>query len=48
MKWKEASAGGSMSTTLEDFTKFYTALIRSNGLSKKSFKTMTSTEVRIK
>lgn len=48
MKWKEASAGGSMSTTLEDFTKFYTALIRSNGLSKKSFKTMTSTQVRIK
>ncbi|HMO40385.1 MAG TPA: serine hydrolase domain-containing protein [Saprospiraceae bacterium] len=48
MKWKEASAGGSMSTTLEDFTKFYTALIRNNGLSKKSFKTMTNTQVSIK
>ena len=26
-----------MSTTLEDFTKFYTALIRSNELSKKVY-----------
>jgi len=48
MKWKEASAGGSMSTTLEYFTKFYTALISSKGLSKKSFKEMTNTQVRIK
>lgn len=48
MKWKEASAGGSMSTTLEDFTKFYTALISSNGLSKESFNAMTSQQVRIK
>lgn len=48
MKWKEASAGGSMSTTLEDFTKFYTALISSNGLTKKSFMLMTSPQVRIK
>jgi serine-type D-Ala-D-Ala carboxypeptidase/endopeptidase len=48
MKWKEASAGGSMSTTLDDFTKFYTALINSKGLSKKSFKAMTSTQIRIK
>ena len=48
MKWKEASAGGSMSTTLEDFTKFYDALISSKGLSEKSFKAMTSQQVRIK
>ena len=48
MKWKEASAGGSMSTTLEDFTKFYTALINGKGLSKNSFKEMTSTQIRIK
>jgi serine-type D-Ala-D-Ala carboxypeptidase/endopeptidase len=48
LKWKEASAGGSMSTTLEDFTKFYTALIGSKGLSKKSFKEMTSQQIRIK
>lgn len=48
MKWNEASAGGSMSTTLDDFTKFYTALISSTGLSKKSFKDMTSMQVRIK
>ena len=48
MKWKEASAGGSMSTTLEDFTKFYTALITGKGLSKKSFHEMTSLQIRIK
>ena len=48
MKWKEASAGGSMSTTLEDFTKFYTALINSKGLSRKAFHAMTSTQVRIR
>jgi D-alanyl-D-alanine-carboxypeptidase/D-alanyl-D-alanine-endopeptidase len=48
MKWKEASSGGSLSTTLEDFTKFFEALINSKGLSKKSFKEMTSTQVRIK
>jgi D-alanyl-D-alanine-carboxypeptidase/D-alanyl-D-alanine-endopeptidase len=48
MKWKEASAGGSMSTTLEDFTKFYTALITGKGLSKKSFKEMTGLQIRIK
>ncbi len=48
MKWKESSAGGSMSTTLEDFTKFYTALINSRGLSAEGFKAMTSTQVRIR
>jgi serine-type D-Ala-D-Ala carboxypeptidase/endopeptidase len=48
MKWKEASAGGSMSTTLADFTKFYTALISGVGLSKNSFKEMTSPQIRIK
>jgi D-alanyl-D-alanine-carboxypeptidase/D-alanyl-D-alanine-endopeptidase len=48
MKWKEASAGGSMSTTLDDFTKFYAAFISSQGLSKKMFKAMTSTQVRIR
>ena len=48
MKWKEASAGGSMSTTFEDFTKFYTHLISGKGLSKKSFNEMTSQQIRIK
>ena len=45
MKWKEAISGGSMSITLEDFTKFYTALINRKGLSKKSFKEMTSSQI---
>jgi serine-type D-Ala-D-Ala carboxypeptidase/endopeptidase len=48
MKWKEASAGGSMSTTSEDFTKFYTALITGKGLSKKSFNDMTSQQISIR
>lgn len=48
MKWKEASAGGSMSTTFEDFTKFYEAFINSKGLSKAAFKQMTSQQIRIK
>ena len=47
-KWKEANAGGSMSTTLEDFTKFYTTLISGKGLLKKSFNDMTSTQIRIR
>jgi len=48
MKWKEASAGGSMSTTLADLTKFYSALISAKGLSEKSFNDMTNTQVRIR
>lgn len=48
MKWKEASAGGSMSTTFEDFTKFYTAMISGKGLTKQHFKAMTSQQIRIK
>lgn len=48
MKWTEASAGGSMSTTLTDFTKFYTALINGTGLSDKYFTEMTSLQVRIR
>ena len=47
-KWKEANAGGSMSTTLEDFTKFYTTLISGKRLLKKSFNDMTSTQIRIR
>lgn len=42
------NAAGSMSTTLFDFTKFYTALINKKGLTKQSFKQMTSPQIRIK
>ena len=48
MKWKEASAGGSMTTTPSDFTAFFTAFINRQGLTKKSFKAMTGTQVRIR
>ena len=47
-KRKEANAAGSITTTLSDFTKFYTALINHKNLTKKSFDEMTSTQVRIK
>ena len=48
MKWKEASCGGSMTTTPADFTKFFTAFIKHKNLTSKSFKMMTNTHVRIK
>ncbi|RYZ17880.1 MAG: class A beta-lactamase-related serine hydrolase, partial [Chitinophagaceae bacterium] len=48
MKWKEASAGGSMTTTPSDYTRFFTALISGRGLTKASFKEMTRTQVRIR
>lgn len=47
MKWDEASCAGSMTTNLEDFTKFYTAFINHKNLTKKSFNEMTSTQIRI-
>lgn len=47
-KRKEANAAGSMTTTLSDFTKFYTVLINHKNLTNKSFDEMTSTQVRIK
>ncbi|MBC8044462.1 MAG: beta-lactamase family protein [Rhizobacter sp.] len=48
MQWNEASAGGSMSTTLIDYTKFYTALVQSKGLTQASFKEMIKPQIRIK
>jgi CubicO group peptidase (beta-lactamase class C family) len=48
MKWKEASCGGSMTTTPEDFTKFFTAFINHKNLTSESFKMMTNVQVRIK
>jgi CubicO group peptidase (beta-lactamase class C family) len=47
-KRKEPNAAGSMTTTLNDFTKFYTAFINHKNLSKKSLDEMTSTQIRIK
>ena len=48
MKWKEASCAGSMTTTPEDFTTFFTAFINHKNLTEQSFKAMTTTQVRIK
>ena len=48
MKWDEASAGGSMSTTLADYTKFYEAMIQGKGLNKKTFEDMTNPQIRIR
>jgi serine-type D-Ala-D-Ala carboxypeptidase/endopeptidase len=54
-RWHSPGAAGSMSTTLADFTKFYTALIssqrsakgNSKGLSPESFNEMTRTQITI-
>ncbi len=48
MKWDEASAGGSMSTTLTDYAKFYTAFIQGIGLSGSAFSEMLKPQVRIR
>ncbi|MEP6674764.1 MAG: serine hydrolase domain-containing protein [Ferruginibacter sp.] len=48
MKWNEASAGGSMSTTLEDYSKFFAAMIQSKNLSAAGFKLMTNPTIRIR
>ena len=42
------NAAGSMTTTLDDYTKFFTALINHEGLTKKTFDEMTNTQVRIR
>ena len=44
----EANAAGSMSTTLEDFTKFYTALIQNQGITPQNFEEMTRKQVDIR
>lgn len=43
----EASAAGSMITTLSDYAKFYTVLLQSKGLKHKHWKEMTSPQIRI-
>lgn len=48
MKWKEASASGSMSTNFKDFIRFYTAFINSTALNKKTFLQTTSPQARIR
>jgi D-alanyl-D-alanine-carboxypeptidase/D-alanyl-D-alanine-endopeptidase len=48
MKWKEASCGGSMTTTPGDFTKLFTAFISHKNLNEESFTAMTTTQLRIR
>ncbi len=45
---KEANCAGSMTTTPEDFTKFFTAFINHKNITEKNFELMTNTQVRIK
>jgi len=47
-KRHQPNAAGSMTTTLNDFTKFYTAFINHKNLTKKNFEEMTTTQVLIK
>ena len=48
MHWKEAGSAGTMCTSLDDYTKFYTAFIQHRGLSVKTFNEMISPQVRIR
>lgn len=47
-KWDRAGAAGTMSTTLEDYTKFFSALMSHKGLSEPIFEEMIRPQVRIK
>jgi D-alanyl-D-alanine-carboxypeptidase/D-alanyl-D-alanine-endopeptidase len=47
-KWTAPNAAGSMTTTLADYTKFFTALINHQGLTPESFEAMTNTQVLIR
>jgi serine-type D-Ala-D-Ala carboxypeptidase/endopeptidase len=44
----EANAAGSLCTTLEDYTRFFTALMQHTGLSTGSFSEMISPQIRIR
>ncbi|WP_276481523.1 serine hydrolase domain-containing protein [Paraflavitalea pollutisoli] len=43
-----SNAAGSLTTTMEEFNKFYTMLINGKRLSKKSFNDMTHSQIRIR
>jgi CubicO group peptidase (beta-lactamase class C family) len=45
---RSANAAGSMVTTLQDYTQFYTALIQGKGLKPAQWKEMTSPQIRIR
>lgn len=45
---RSANAAGSMTTTLQDYTQFYTALIQGKGLKPAQWKEMTSPQIRIR
>jgi CubicO group peptidase (beta-lactamase class C family) len=48
MRWKEPSAGGSMTTTLKDYNSFFTGLVSGRGISDSLYQKMTSTQIRIR
>jgi len=47
-KPKTPNCAGSLSTTLDDYTSFFTALMQHQGFSKKTFNQMISPQVRIR
>ena len=47
-KRKEPNAAGSLCTTLDDYTKFFAAVIQKKGLTKQQFEEMTKPQIRIK
>ena len=48
MHWQEASSAGSLCTTLNDYTKFFAALIQHKGLTKTTFDKLITPQVRIR
>jgi CubicO group peptidase (beta-lactamase class C family) len=47
-KVKEPDCSATMHTSMDDYVKFYTALMQQKGLKKSSYKTMLSPQVRIR
>jgi CubicO group peptidase (beta-lactamase class C family) len=48
MEWKEAGCAGTMCTTLDDYSRFFSALMQHKGLSSAAFKNMIAPQVSIR
>jgi D-alanyl-D-alanine-carboxypeptidase/D-alanyl-D-alanine-endopeptidase len=47
-EWEEAGCAGTMCTTLEDYSRFFRALMQHKGLSNATFKNLITPQVRIR
>ena len=48
MRWKEAGCAGTLCTSLDDYTKFFSVLMKHKKLSDDTFLQMTSPQIRIR